>query len=221
MNIALIPARKGSKRIPNKNMLMFCGLPLIHWSIEQAFDSVDVDMVYVSTDCPRVREYAEEMLCSVIIRPPDLAQDSTTTETVIEHAIEEIGIGSNDRLVLLQPTSPLRLPNDIDNAISASVRGFNVVSVSPEPDLFLWKNDYAVTFDIMTRKLHLGDLYRENGSIYVINVPMGHNRYGNRDVKFYEQKRWQCHEIDEPEDIGLVSYLMQSNIIGGRIEKTS
>lgn len=221
MNIALIPARGGSKRIPNKNMMMFCGHPLIYWSIQQAFHSYQVNDVYVSTDCPKIKEYVNSLpFCHVINRPAKLAQDATTTEAVVEHAIKKLKLKDGDYIVLLQPTSPLRLDGDIDAAIDMADRfGMNVVSASPEPDLFLWKEDYAVTFDIMTRKLHSEGLYRENGSIYVINVPMGGNRYGNMGVRFQEQKRWQAHEIDEPEDVALVSYLMQSNIIGGRIEK--
>jgi N-acylneuraminate cytidylyltransferase len=89
MNIAVIPARGGSKRILNKNISQFLGKPLIAWSIEAAFKSELFDKVVVSTDDEKIAKIAKEYGADVpFTRPPELSDDFTATFPVIKHSIK-------------------------------------------------------------------------------------------------------------------------------------
>ena len=89
MKIAIIPARGGSKRIPRKNIKLFCGKPMIAWSIEVALQSACFDQVVVSTDDAEIAEVARQCGATVpFMRPVELSDDHTGTIPVIRHAIE-------------------------------------------------------------------------------------------------------------------------------------
>ena len=86
-NLMIIPARKGSKSIKNKNMRLFCGKPLIYWTIKLALKS-NLGTVCVSTDCKRIKKYASSLGAETpFLRPKDIARDNTPVEPVINHAI--------------------------------------------------------------------------------------------------------------------------------------
>lgn len=88
MRLCVIPARGGSKRIPRKNIKDFCGKPMIAYSIEAAIKSHLFDMVVVSTDDDEIAKIAQAYGAQIpFIRPPELSDDFTSTEAVIEHAI--------------------------------------------------------------------------------------------------------------------------------------
>lgn len=89
MKLAIIPARGGSKRIPRKNIKLFCGKPMIAWSIEAALQSACFDQVVVSTDDAEIAEVARHYGANVpFVRPAELSDDHTGTIPVIRHAIE-------------------------------------------------------------------------------------------------------------------------------------
>ena len=89
MRLAIIPARGGSKRIPRKNIKLFCGKPMIAWSIEAALQSACFDRVIVSTDDAEIADVASQWGASVpFMRPAELSDDHTGTIPVIRHAIE-------------------------------------------------------------------------------------------------------------------------------------
>lgn len=91
MNIAIIPARGGSKRIPRKNIKPFCGKPMLAWSIETALQSGCFDQVIVSTDDQEIAKVAQQYGAEIpFIRPPELSDDHTGTIPVIAHAIQTI-----------------------------------------------------------------------------------------------------------------------------------
>jgi pseudaminic acid cytidylyltransferase len=97
MNVAIIPARGGSKRIPRKNILDFCGKPMIAWSIETAKESAIFDRILVSTDDPEIREIALAWGAEVpFVRPSELADDHAGTLPVIRHAVN--WLKTNDAL---------------------------------------------------------------------------------------------------------------------------
>ena len=116
--LAIIPARGGSKGIPHKNLCEVAGKPLLVRTIEQGQGSALVDRLILSSDDPAIMETARSAGCEVSFeRPAELASDSATTMDVLRHAMAEIG-GGYDYVVLLQPTSPCRQPEDIDGCIS-------------------------------------------------------------------------------------------------------
>jgi CMP-N,N'-diacetyllegionaminic acid synthase len=125
--LAIIPARKGSKRLPGKNTMMFRGKPLVQWSIEQAKEAKYVSQVVVTSDDDKVLELAIRNHCDAIVRPFQLAADATPMNVVVEHVLS---LYTCDYVVLLQPTSPLRWCLDIDRCIEKSwAHGKPVVSM--------------------------------------------------------------------------------------------
>jgi len=114
--LAIIPARGGSKRLPNKNILNLSGKPLIAWSIEAALKSEYIDDIVVTSDSDKILEIARNYDVITIKRPYYLASDTANSIDVIKHVIENVD-GKYDYLVLLQPTSPLRNEKHIDEAI--------------------------------------------------------------------------------------------------------
>lgn len=120
--IAIIPAREGSKHLPGKNMRVLAGHPLVAWSIMQALEVEEIDKVVVTTDSDAIAGIASAYHCESIIRPFDLCQDGTPVEQAILHVLYNVGL--YDYVVLLQPTSPLRLPSDIKKCIEMSQAGW-------------------------------------------------------------------------------------------------
>jgi N-acylneuraminate cytidylyltransferase len=120
VNIALIPARAGSKRIKHKNIKLFNGKPLIAYSIDIALKSGLFDSVVVSTDCPNIAMISEELGATVpFIRPDELSGDRTTTREVISHAIETLQIQKYqiDYCCSIYPTAPFVQVADLQHGL--------------------------------------------------------------------------------------------------------
>lgn len=117
--IVIIPARGGSKGVPRKNVRLLAGKPLIAHSIEAALKSKYVEQVVVSTEDKEIADVSREFGVNIIKRPEELAQDSSPTIDTIFHVLNflESKNDSFNVVVLLQPTSPLRTADDIDDAI--------------------------------------------------------------------------------------------------------
>ena len=112
--LGIIPARWGSKRVPQKNIKLFRGKPLIYYTIEAACKSRYLDDVFVSTDSEEIADISSKYGARVINRPSQFAQDHSPSVDVVIHALT---VEKADIIVLLQPTSPLRTTRDIDEAI--------------------------------------------------------------------------------------------------------
>ena len=173
--LAVIPARRGSRGIPGKNLRLLAGRPLIHWTIDAALNSEYVDRVVVSTDDSDVKDIARERGVSVIDRPASIAGDHSTSAQVIAHALEQDP--AEGFFVYLQPTSPLRTFGDIDSCLELLSRGDceGVVSVvetveHPEWMYRLDENDLSLTPVIESKKYpRRQDLPRAvklNGAVY-------------------------------------------------------
>tara|TARA_A100001011_G_scaffold400030_1_gene511841 strand:+ start:1779 stop:2459 length:681 start_codon:yes stop_codon:yes gene_type:complete len=173
---ALIPARGGSKGIPNKNKRIFKGKNLIEWTIRQAQDSDYIDRILVLTDDLEIAEISKNCGAEIpFIRPDYLATDkSPIMDTVLYTLGQRPEL--ND-LILLQPTSPLRRVSDIDNAINLRniYKRDSVVSVCEISEYPEWM--YRVNHNFMTnylpedklskRRQDLEKVYILNGSIYL------------------------------------------------------
>ena len=118
--IAVIAARGGSKGIPNKNLIPFCGKPLIYWSIKVALDTPEINSVWVSTDDPLIAAQSQAFGAEVVNRPDELSGDIIMPDAAWEHAVNEVikvsGVAI-DIVVALQNTSPLRQSSDLSHAI--------------------------------------------------------------------------------------------------------
>lgn len=183
--LAIIPARGGSKRLPNKNTRCLNGKPLIAYSIEAALTSKYVDAVVVSTDSGEIRRIAEAAGAEApFLRPDELASDTSGTLPVVAHAIEYYRQSLQktfDIVLLLQPTSPLRTTVDIDCAaeLFMTKSADAVISVCPAEHSPLWCNtlpdDLSLTGflpnSVLNRRSQdLPTYYRINGAIYLCVV---------------------------------------------------
>ncbi len=177
--LALIPARAGSKRIPNKNMRLLAGKPLIVWTIEAARRCRRLGHVLVSTDSPAIAEIARAGGADVpFLRPAALATGSAPMVGVARHAVSFVeGQGRTvSAVVTLQPTSPLRTAEDIDAAIELfsvdPVRALVSLSSLPSPQEFLMRldGDVAVPLSGMWPHIRSQDaepVYTLNGAIFI------------------------------------------------------
>lgn len=120
-NIALIPARAGSKRLPGKNVKLLCGVPLISYTISAAMNSELFDEIIVSTDSEYIAEVAKQFGAMVpVLRPSSLASDSSLDIQWINHALNEMvmtPLNEVNFVAILRPTNPLRTPKTICKAM--------------------------------------------------------------------------------------------------------
>lgn len=180
----IIPARGGSKGIPGKNVKPFCGRPLVSRAADQALALANSgDIVFVSTDDDTIAEAA--LSCGPVVpfrRPSVLASDTASTYDVIMHALDEFQKRGREfeRVVLLQPTSPLRTLEDIENAIKLwSPEVDMVVSVceartNPYYNAFETKDDGTLHISKgdghYTRRQDAPKVWEYTGAVYVMTV---------------------------------------------------
>lgn len=224
--ISIIPARGGSKGIPNKNIIDFHGKPLITWTIEQALDSKMIDEVYVTSDSSHILSIAEGMGVHTIKRPSKLSNDSASSESALLHALKTIN-KRIDLIVFLQVTSPLRKKYDIDNAIRKLLdeKADSLLSLCSSKE-FIWnkfnETFSPLTYDIENRCDHrqLKNLYYENGSIYVFKpqiLEKKKNRLGGK-ISVYLMDSWQRADIDDQDslDYCLLQFKKYKTIISSK-----
>ncbi len=182
-NIAIIPARSGSKGLPDKNIKNLCGKPLIAYSIEAALQSGQFAEVMVSTDSEKYAEIARKFGASVpFLRSATTASDTATSWDMVD---EVLGCYKNlgkeyDSFCLLQPTSPLRTKEDIQAAyrLYCDKATFAVVSVCEAEHSPLLCGQLPpsreladfIQKDAMKRRQDAGKYYRINGAIYIVDV---------------------------------------------------
>ncbi|MAG56285.1 MAG: CMP-N-acetlyneuraminic acid synthetase [Planctomycetes bacterium] len=176
--VALIPARAGSKGLPGKNTLPLAGAPLIQWSIDQARLSGRVGRICVSTDGDDIAEIARAAGAEVIHRPPHLATDEARWIDTVLHGLDAIEADGDaiSALIVLQPTSPLRLPSDVDGALDRLDHGARgVVSVTPTGFPLEFANTLPESGSLdgflragawNQRRQDLPTYYRLNGALY-------------------------------------------------------
>ena len=222
MNIVcIIPARGNSKEVIDKNIINFCGKPLIAWSIEQALASNHITSVYVSSDSDKILNVSIKYGAKEIKRPDILAQDESSSEEALVHAINEIERSDGNKIdlvVFLQGTSPLRSLGDIDGAINLFIKNNldSLFSACDLKDLMVWKNVdsklTSINYDYKNRERRqdMQKQYGENGSIYLFKpkiIRESMNRLGGK-IGTYVMDAWKIHEIDNKEDIGICEYFM-------------
>ena len=219
--VAIIPARAGSKGIKDKNIINFCGKPLLAWSIQQAKKSRHIDDVYVSTDGKEIAKIAEDFGAEVVARPDDISGDFATSESALLHAISEIEKKETiDAVVFLQATSPLRKQGDIDAAVEKFIgeKLDSLFSVAVLDDYCIWENKdeqlNSLTYDYKNRgrRQDRNPYYLENGSIYIFKpevIKKYNNRLGGK-IGMYEMPFNQSFEIDTPQDIYTCEIFMEN-----------
>jgi CMP-N,N'-diacetyllegionaminic acid synthase len=218
--LAIIPARGGSKGVPGKNLREIAGKPLIAWSILRARQAGAIDTVLVSTDDARIAAVAREHGAEApFLRPAELATDEAPTEPVLAHALDWYAARGQtfDTLVLLQPTSPLRLPGTIDAAFRQfRDEGADSLLGVVESHHFYWRRGAGAEalYDYRNR-LRRQDIppadrrYRETGSLYISTVE-AFVRSGNRlsgSIALFVMDELEGWEIDSEIDFAVLEGL--------------
>lgn len=224
--LAIIPARGGSKRLPRKNILSIAGKPLIDWTIEAALSSEYVDEVFVSTDDQEIAGIASKHNISIPeLRPRALSSDYASTQDVIFYTLENFG-NEADIIVILQPTSPLRVAEQIDGAIKLFEKNnaFSVVSVTPCEHPPMWSNTLPENCSMEgfldaasnKRSQDLDIYFRLNGAIYVYDVA----KLNALGVMAYTSESYaykMCHEssvdIDTQLDFDFAALLLNRALL--------
>lgn len=227
--LGVIPARGGSKSIPRKNLLSLLGKPLIAYTIEEALKSKILTRVILSSDDEEIIAVAKGYGVEVPFkRPAELGTDTALGIDVMKHAIslmERIEGSQYDIVVMLQPTSPLRSANDIDNCVRKLIetRADSVISVVPVGEKHPYRmkmiiDDHLV--DFMKEpvenlpKQHLPPLYIRNGAVYASrrDVIMIQGSFKGVDCRPYIMPLQRSVNIDDELDALLVEALMTRGI---------
>jgi len=230
--VAIVLARGGSKGIPRKNLVDFCGKPLLVWTLEQCLTARGIDSVWVSSDSTEILEVSQSKNAKAIERPEHLSGDTASSESAWLHALEVIEKeeGEVDLVVAPQVTSPLREPLDIERAIDlfASGQYDSLFSGSPAEDLCIWERFpdgrlESVNYDWRNRKRRQdhSPQYIENGSFYLFypqTLRDHNNRFGER-IGMVEMEFWKSFEIDSPETLRLCEALMREFLLRDGNEK--
>ena len=216
--IAFIPARGGSKGIPDKNVRAFCGKPLIYWNLKELQDSIEIDQIIVATDSDRIKNIVHAFgLAKVEIyeRLPENAKDHSSTESVmLEFLKRNERINLNDTFILVQATSPLTKKIHFNEGLRV-FRNKNIDSVLSVVRFkrFFWDlKGSSVNYDFRNRPRRQdfeGELM-ENGAFYinsVENILMNKNRLSGR-IGFYEMPEYTSYELDELDDWDILEKLM-------------
>lgn len=218
--LAIIPARGGSKRLPRKNILDLNGKPLISYSIEAGLQCKYIDKVIVSSDADEILDISRKFGADTIIRPDSLAIDTATSFDVIKHTIENIE--NYDYVILLQPTSPLRNNNHIDEAIELleTKNADAIVSVCEMDHSPLWSNmlpkDGSMNNFIRDevknkRSQDIDPYYRLNGAIYISKTDKlleEKSFFLEKNIFAYCMDREHSIDIDEEIDLKFIKFLI-------------
>lgn len=222
--LAIIPARGGSKAIPRKNVLPFCGHPLLAWSIAAARRCRGIAGVTVSTDDAEIAAVARRYGAGVVQRPAELATDTSPSEAALMHAVGAWAAEGRtpSTVVFLQATSPLRETTELDAALDQFAREGcdSLFSAAVPADLLLWEQRgdglRSLNYDYQRRTRrqdHDGSarLLIETGSFYIFRTAllMGTgNRLGGR-IGACEVPLWKSFEIDTEADWSFCESLMR------------
>lgn len=218
--IALIPARGGSKAIPKKNVRDFCGLPLLAWTIDAALHSDSIDRVIVTTDDQEIAEISLAFGAEVpFMRPATLATDQTPGIEPVLHAISVLP--QYDWILVLQPTSPLRISKDIEGIFSfAGLMSANcvvsVTEISHHPHWTYLRDQSGVLTSILpdtaaTRRQDLPPAYTLNGALYLAKWEwlLRNGAFVTPETYGYVMPIERSVDIDSPLDWEWAEFLMR------------
>lgn len=228
--LAVVPARGGSKGLPRKNIRLLGGKPLVCWPIVAALSSTYVDRVVVSTDDPEIASIARAAGASVpFLRPAELANDTASTFSVLQHVLTYLDDRENQRydyLVLLEPTSPLTEPADIDAALKSlvsqrhiadSIVGVSeVVNSHPDFDVVITPAGVIRPYLLVGnkspgRRQDISKLYFFEGTVFISDVgALLRNKgfYHDRTLPYIVPK-WKSFEVDDPIDFLCIEAMLK------------
>ena len=216
MNLAIIPARAGSKGLKNKNIAPLCGKPLIRYTIDAAIQSKFFDKIVVSTDSEKIASLCNGV--DIIMRPKELARDDVPSAPVIKHALktmEERDKCVYDVIFTLQPTSPLRNANHIQDAFQRFVKTRSDSLLSVKEELHsIWTKTYGdltrITMPARNRQYITKPYYVGNGAIFITkrNILLDYDSRIGRNIEIYVMKECPSVDIHTAQDIDLAEFYL-------------
>ena len=223
--ISLIPARGGSKGLPRKNIISLSGQPLISFTIKSSQAVKRINEVYTSTDDPEISEVAQKYNSKVIPRPKYLALDHSSTDSVINHAIEYLKLNKGDIIILLQATSPLRTQQHIEQALDLFIQKQPKILMSvykPKECIFKGykrtKNGYLQAIfnpdDPFKPRQEFEDVLFANGAIYIFKVEhfLEKKLIPRSNIFPFIMEQQDSVDIDQNSDLTYCEFLHTSKI---------
>lgn len=224
--LGLVTARGGSKGLPGKNVRLLSGKPLIAWTIDAAKAAECLDAIVVSTDDLAIADAARQAGAEVpFMRPEELSGDTASSIDVVLHAIDVLAASGRhfDIVVLLEPTSPLREPSDIDQGLARLVESGagSIVSVcrveSMHPAFIFRREDsdrlrpYLDRQPTGLRRQDIEPLYFLEGTLYAsyIDVLRAQRSFYHENTIGYEVPKWKSLEIDDIDDFKMLEALIE------------
>lgn len=222
--LAIVPARKGSKRLPNKNIKELNNKPLIAYTIEASLKCKYITKTVVSTDCENIKRISLNYGAEVpFLRPNELSLDETKSIDVITHVINNLE-EQYDYIILLQPTSPLRDYLEIEKAINLlnEKNADAIISVCETEHNPIWSNtlDHTKNMEnfldkkfINSRSQDLNKFYRLNGAIYICKTDIlkkQNTLFIDKNIFAYEMPQEKSVDIDTKLDFIIAEAILNN-----------
>lgn len=218
--LGVIPARGGSKGVPRKNIRVVGGKPLIAWTIEAAQKSKYIDRLILSSEDQEIIKVARNWGCDApFVRPLDLAQDHTPGIDPVLHAINEVP--GFDYVMLLQPTSPLRTTEDIDQCLEWCLYQdapscVTVTSPDKSPYWMYTLGDKRtmcplISSELITNRQDLPKVYALNGAIYVAKISFltTEKSFIHANTAAFIMPKERSLDIDDAFDLDLFDFIVK------------
>lgn len=215
--LAIIPARKGSKRLPGKNRKLLGGVPLVTWAINSVKDISEITDILISTDDPEIVKIAsQQKILAPWLRPECLSDDEASSIDVALHALDwyQKNVEQVDGVMLIQPTSPFRTRRSVMAALSEFKSCESIVSVSSVNYNPGWA--FHLESKLLVRpKQDMQDLYELNGLIYLCtpNFLIENRSFITKDTQglVINSKR-ESLDIDTQEDFDLAEFYLDKDL---------
>ena len=214
--ICLILARKGSKRVKNKNITKINNKPLIQYTIDSIIKVMPKENIYISTNDKNIVKIAQKNNINFIRRPENLCRDDSKSEDGILHALKLIE-KKHENVIFLQPTSPLRDSEDIINCINKyEKKKLDSIFSVYKAKRFIWTKTQklsSITFNYKKRERsqNLKTLIIENGAIFIFNSKK-FLKFKNRifgKFNYFEMSEEKSFDIDNADDLKLVKKILK------------
>lgn len=222
-SLAIIPARKGSTRLQNKNIKNICGKPLIAWTIESARNSKIFEKIIVSTDDEKIAKISSSYGAEIpFIRPKNLSDNYASSIDVVKHSLEYFKYPKN--FALLQPTSPLRTEYDLKKASNVYFKKdlkslVSIVEGKPIQWAFYINTENKISSFVRKKsflrsEFEKNKVYYPNGAIYFSDTELfiENNSFISKSTYGFIMETTSSIDIDTLEDFKIAELILENKI---------
>jgi CMP-N-acetylneuraminic acid synthetase/spore coat polysaccharide biosynthesis predicted glycosyltransferase SpsG len=224
INVAIIPARGGSKGIPRKNVRLLNGKPLIAYVIETAKRAANIDKVVVSTEDEEIASVSKQYGAEVIMRPPELSTDEVPLDPVIDYTVKRIEENFNVNIVVtIQPTSPLLKTETLEEIINkVQAEDLDTIITAVDDRHLAWNkidNQFVPRYTKRVNRQYLPSEFRETGAVFATKREFvtENNRIGN-NLSLFEVDKYESVDIDSPLDWWVAEKLLRRKKVLFRVD---